>query len=265
MSEVELNSGILHYDFIKVAKSDDQFLLVFLHEALGSIPQWRSFPQKLCECLKLNGLVYERQGHGLSSALSKPRTAAYLHEYAFEELPQFLDTVVLEKTKLILVGHSDGGTIALLYASRFPEKVHGVITLAAHVVNEPETINGIGPAVEAYGAGKLEKLKVYHGEKTGDLFYAWANTWRSSQFKNWNILEELKSIKTPVLAIQGRDDQYGTSKQLKLIQNAIRSNCETLIITSCGHHPHSEQFEIVSEAIIRFLDGMNNSSRNGLN
>jgi pimeloyl-ACP methyl ester carboxylesterase len=171
---------------------------------------------------------------------------------------------VNKKIKLILVGHSDGGTIALLYASKFPGKVHSVITMAAHVVNEVETIRGIGPAVEAYQSGKLDKLKTYHGAKTEDLFYAWANTWQSPEFKQWNILADLGTVTVPVFAIQGEQDQYGTAKQLQLIQENVGSFCQTQMLSSCGHHPHYEQSETVKEEIKIFLTKMNFSEGKGL-
>ena len=257
MSLLRMSHGYIHYDFIEVSESDNDVLLVFLHEALGSIPQWREFPNQLCESLNLNGLIYERQGHGQSSPFAQTRGASYLHDYAFDEMTQVIGALIPEKTKLILVGHSDGGTIALLFASRFTDKVKFCITLAAHVINETETILGIEPALKAFEAKKLEKLRTFHGDKTNDLFYAWADTWRSEAFKNWNILDELTSVSSPVLALQGDADQYGTERQLQLIERHINSPCKTKLLASCGHHPHYDQPNNVVSEIKKFIHGLN--------
>lgn len=231
---------------------DESLVIVFLHEALGSIPQWKEFPLAVCEQLKLNGIVYERQGHGASSPLFTQRNEKYLHDYAHIELPTFLKQIAPTK-KLLLIGHSDGGSIALLYASKYPTNILGVITLAAHVVNEPETRAGIPPAIDAFKKGKLDGLYKYHGDKTKILFDAWSSTWLSETFKNWNICQELRSIKSPVLAIQGSEDQYGTIKQLKLIRNFIQSEQQTELVPSTGHHPHLEKQAFILSLIVSFI------------
>lgn len=256
MPYLQLPSKQLHYESIRVAQPiSEKIVLVFLHEALGSIGQWRNFPTQLCAELKLNGLVYEREGHGLSSPFSKARSHRYLHEYALDELPIVIENLIGIDQKVILVGHSDGGSIALLYAAQFPKKVLATITMAAHVINEPETIAGIQPAIDAYNAGKLEGLKKFHEEKTEDLFFAWANTWKSADFKDWNICQDISGIAAPLLALQGARDQYGTIKQLKLIEEAVNGNVETQLLDACGHHPHLENMDLVIREIKRFLEG----------
>ena len=221
--------------------TDDSCVLVFLHEALGSIGQWKGFPQQLCNALHLNGIVYEREGYGHSSALRKQRTNRYLHEYAWEELPELLDTILPKEKQVVLIGHSDGASIALLYAARFPKRVKAVVSMAAHVLVEEITRKGIAPAVQAYKAGKLEGLRKYHGDKTEELFYAWANTWNLPEFRDWNICEDIETVTCPVLALQGVNDQYGTFLQLDLIEKAIRKGQVTkTMIPRCGHHPHLE-------------------------
>jgi pimeloyl-ACP methyl ester carboxylesterase len=230
--------------------------LIFLHEALGSIPQWRSFPKELCEHVNLNGLIYERQGHGKSDPLTEERTERYLHDYAWKELPELLETLFASDQKIILIGHSDGGTIALLFAAAFPKRIAAVVTMAAHVINEPETIAGIQPAIDAYNAGKLKKLSEFHGDKTDVLFFAWANTWKSEEFRTWNICGDIRALKSPLLAIQGAQDQYGTAKQLELIKNSVQDSCEIEWIQGCGHHPHLEKQSLLIEMITRFLDGL---------
>ena len=241
------NNITLHYKQIGNTSTKGPVLL-FLHEALGSIPQWKDFPEKLCNELDLPGIVYERQGHGSSSPLLVSRDANYLHNYALTELPAFLDAIH-EDRSIVLVGHSDGGTIALLFASAYPNRVAGIVTMAAHVINEPETIQGIAPAILAFDAGKLDGLKKYHGDKTEALFYAWANIWRSDAFANWDVSAEISESDAKGLFIQGADDQYGTVKQLELISQNYSGQHETIMLQNCGHHPHLEQ----SDAVIQLI------------
>lgn len=248
-----INNIELNYISIEPQKlRSDSTVLLFLHEALGSIGQWKSFPQELCDELGLSGIVYERQGHGESPPFKESRNHMYLHNYALQELPVFIENRLKGK-KIILVGHSDGGTIALLYAHRYPSNIHGIITMAAHVINEPETVAGISPAVDAYKAGKLDGLKKYHGEKTEALFYAWADTWRSREFADWNICNEIGSSDKPGLFIQGAEDQYGTVEQLNLIQEKFISSGKTVMIDDCGHHPHLEKSTEVISLIANWI------------
>ena len=234
---VKLAAIELHYQRIVPSQiSNTNVVLVFLHEALGSIGQWKTFPVELCEQLGLCGIVYERQGHGKSSPFTTERDERYLHSYAFEELPAFLESAVDADQKFVFVGHSDGGTIALLYASKFPQNVLGIVTMAAHVINEPETIAGIQPTIDAFTAGKLDGLRNFHGTKTDALFFAWANIWRDERFRNWDIVAEI-GADIPGLFIQGEDDQFGTTKQLMCILETYK-NGTPLIIEGCGHHPH---------------------------
>lgn len=214
-------------------------ILVFLHEALGSIPQWKSFPLQLCEDLQLPGIIIERSGHGKSSPLQSARDERYLHNYA-DECQQVLVELLEPKQPVLLVGHSDGGTIALLMALKPHFPISGIITMAAHTFVEPETLNGIAPAVEAFEQGKLKGLIKFHGEKTNELFYAWANTWRAPFFLNWDIRKEIATLKLPVLALQGADDQYGTPLQFYSITEH-NSLAESYLIPACGHHPHLEK------------------------
>lgn len=242
------NASILYDHISSDTLKQQDVVAVFLHEALGSSSLWKSFPSDVCKALQMEGLVYERTGHGGSSPLEQQRDANYLHDYALRELPAFLDEIK-EERKLLLIGHSDGGTIALLFAAKFPERVAGIITMAAHVINEPKTIRGIQPAIAAFEAGKLDGLRKYHGDKTDALFYAWANIWRDTSFQNWDITEEIAAPTLSGLFLQGADDQYGTSLQLELIQDHFEGECEAELIENCGHHPHLEQGAVVIEKI----------------
>ena len=227
-------------------------VLIFLHEALGSIVQWKSFPSDLCASLHLPGIVIERSGHGKSGGLTEKRTPSYLHDYATETL-DILREILNPEQKYILIGHSDGGSITLIIASRNPKNLVALATMAAHTFVEDETLAGIHPAIEAFEAGKLDGLYRIHGEKTKDLFYAWANTWLSGAFRNWDIRQEIMEFQTPVLAMQGMNDQYGTEEQVNSIVSGYK-NRKGIMITGCGHHPHLEKKETIIREIESWLN-----------
>lgn len=256
--KIALSTHRVHVAFIEAIRGSQptdfqqNTMVFFLHEALGSIPQWRSFPKMLCDSLGMDGCVIERRGHGESDPLIGDRTVNYLHQSAYNELHELIQLLLPAGKKALLVGHSDGGTIALLYAAKFPKQIAGVVTMAAHVVNEEVTRRGIHPAIEAYNAGKLDGLKKYHGSKTETLFYAWADTWLHSDFRDWNIVEDVRGIQAPTLAIQGDEDQYGTEKQLKLIQQAIPT-AQLEMMVGVKHHPHLEKTDEVVEMIRGFF------------
>lgn len=222
-------------------------VLLFLHEAIGSIAQWKGFPELIAKNLGLPAVVLEFPGYGFSSEYNKKRNSEYLHHFAWDILPSFLKAISLEQ-EIIIIGHSDGGTNALLYSTRFPQKVKGIVTMAAHVLNEDETKVGIQPAIDAYESGKMKGLEMYHGQKTKSLFYAWANTWLAEDFSNWNISMEIRNNMIPALIIQGKEDQYGTVKQVNIICDLLE-NAEPFFISDCGHAPHLEQTKSVIEKI----------------
>lgn len=222
-------------------------VLVFLHEALGSIIQWKSFPAELCKVLNLPGIVIERSGHGKSGYLTEERNSRYLHEYA-AETSDLLREVLNRDQQYIIVGHSDGGSIGLIIASHESKNLRALVTMAAHTFVEEETLSGITPAVVAFENGKLDGLYKIHGLKTKTLFYGWANTWLSPNFRSWDIREEIQSFTIPVLAIQGTNDQYGTEEQVNSIV-AGHENRKGMMLPSCGHHPHLEKPEETMKAI----------------
>lgn len=240
--------GKIAYKQIGIPSNDDEPILLFLHEALGSIAQWQDFPEKLSYKLGLSAIVPEMLGYGFSDSTTASRNANYLHQFAWEHIPAFLDGLGI-KNKLLIIGHSDGGTEALLFASKFPTKIAGIVTMAAHIENEHETKAGIYPAIEAFNEGKLKGLEVYHGERTSTVFNAWSQTWLDPSFANWNIEKDLLVGDFPSLIIQGMDDQYGTNQQVQKIVGFLGERALSHFIANCGHSPHLEQQELVIKKI----------------
>jgi pimeloyl-ACP methyl ester carboxylesterase len=235
-----------------VTAQEDAATLVFLHEGLGSIGQWRDFPLLLAEATGLGALVYERYGFGGSDPLQEPRDAHYLEQEAHVSLPELLSTCGV--TTPILIGHSDGGTIALLYAAQFPDHPRGMITEAAHVYVEELSLAGIREAAKAFETGNLrEKLERFHGDRTAAMFYGWSDTWQSPEFREWNIEEHLGNIRCPLLAIQGELDEYGTASHLQALCDGVQGPVERLMIPECGHIPHHQARETVLREMTRFI------------
>lgn len=221
-------------------------LLVFLHEGLGSIDIWKTFPQELADSLHLPALLYDRPGYGDSSDIeSFPDN--YLENEAFNILPELLLKLNI-KNKVIPFGHSDGGTIALLYANKFSNNIICTISEAGHIYFEDFSQKGLKDLVKKYQTGDLkEKLMRLHKDKTDKLFYNWTNIWLSDRLKNWNIIPSLKNITSPILVIQGDSDEYGTNKQVFDIIDNVSTIKEYKIIEKCGHIPHlSNKLEILN-------------------
>jgi pimeloyl-ACP methyl ester carboxylesterase len=226
--------------------------LVFLHEGLGSIAQWRDFPYTVSSNVHLPAVVYERGGYGDADPLVGPRSVRYIHEEAIQSLPEVLRQLQIDDA--ILIGHSDGGSIALIFAAVWPEKVRGIITEAAHVFVEEATLAGIREAVRSYDSTDLpNRLSKYHGRNTEAAFRGWSDTWLSPAFRNWNIEEYLPDVRCPVLAIQGRDDEYGSPAQVEAIVSGVSGPSEPLIINDCGHVPHHQARERVLAEMTRFI------------
>jgi pimeloyl-ACP methyl ester carboxylesterase len=227
--------------------------LVFLHEGLGCIAMWKDFPARLCERLGLEGIVYDRWGHGLAEPLDRPRTVRYLHDEAQIFLPALLRELGIGRA--ILVGHSDGGTIALLFAAAFPALTAAVVAEAAHVFVEEITLAGIRAAVEAYATTNLpQRLARYHGAKTESIFRAWHECWLSPAFRDWNIEAELARIVCPTLVLQGEADEYGTPAQVTAIAKGVTGPAETALLPGCAHIPHLQAAEAVLDRIAGFLE-----------
>lgn len=251
MSNITISRGRkLYYELI----AGDKTLpcLVFLHQGLGSVAMFKDFPQLLCKRTGSPGLLYDRTGYGRSSPLTHERSIHYMHEYALNELPEVINATIPD-TPFILIGHSDGGSISLISGAERDRHLKAIITLAAHVFVEQETVDSIVKSVEAFSQGKMAGLFKYHGENTESLFRGWSSTWSTHWFRSWNIEYLLPSIDVPVLIIQGRDDQYGTLAQVASIASGISGKAQTLIIDGCGHSPHMESPELLVEVISQFI------------
>ncbi len=225
--------------------------LVFLHEGLGSIAQWRDFPDALCAAARRPGFVYERFGHGASDPIGEKRRSDYLHREA-RLLGDVLDAAGIASADLL--GHSDGGSIALLAAAFDPTRYARIATMAAHVFVEPATRSGIEQAVAAWRTTDLkQRLARYHGAGTEALFFAWADIWLSAPFAFWNIEADLRPVGARVLALQGADDEYGTPDQLTRIARAVTGPSETWLVPDCAHQPQFQARDAVLGALVRFF------------
>lgn len=229
--------------------------LVFLHEGLGSIGQWRDFPEAVCNATGLSALVYDRWGYGRSEYCPYPRPVDYLQREALESLPAVLDFFHIHAP--VFIGHSDGGSIALIFAGTYPARTRAVITEAAHVFVEGMTLEGIRGAVRAYETTDLkERLARHHGDKTEAVFRGWSETWLAPWFSNWNIESYLGGVVSPLLAIQGEDDVYGTTRQVEAIVDGAVGRAEGFLVPRCGHVPHHEAREVVLGRIVRFINSL---------
>ncbi len=232
--------------------------LVFLHDALGSIAQWKGFPASLVQATGLKGLVYDRWGYGLSEPLELPRPKTYLDREATQFLPAVLKACQIDKP--ILIGHSDGGTIALLYSAAFPHKTVACITEAAHVFVEDITLSGIRATVQAWKSTELpERLAKYHGKKTETVFRGWSETWLRGDFRDWSMLDRLGQITCPLLVVQGTDDEYGTAAQVEAIVQGTNGEATPVFIADCGHNPHAQASDVTLKAMARFIGAVHQS------
>jgi pimeloyl-ACP methyl ester carboxylesterase len=223
-------------------------LMVFLHEGLGSLTLWRDFPARLCDALGWRGLVYSRPGYGRST----PRAAAeswgsdFMHRQAHEVLPALLAALGVDtaRDKPWLFGHSDGGSIALLYAARFTDRIAGAIVLAPHILVEELSVASIAKARDAYRTNGLrERLARYHDDPDS-AFWGWNDIWLHPSFRHWTIEGEIGTIACALLAIQGLDDEYGTLEQIRGIARRV-PHTRLLELARCGHSPHRDLPEVV--------------------
>jgi pimeloyl-ACP methyl ester carboxylesterase len=225
--------------------------LVFLHEGLGSVDAWRDFPAMLCSQTGCAGLIYSRYGNGFSSILSGSRPVSYMHDEATKTLPALLD--MLSVRAAILVGHSDGASIAILCAGARDERVCGLVLEAPHVFVEELSVRSIAAVRTAYQGETLRRrLARYHADPDA-TFYGWNDIWLSPEFASWNIEASVERIAVPTLVIQGRDDTYGTLAQVDSIVRR-HSDTDTLLLANCGHAPHRERERFVCRTAGRWIE-----------
>ena len=250
MPFVDISSHRIEYERIE-ARGSVRPQLVFLHEGLGSIATWRDFPERVARETRCDAIVYSRYGYGNSDPLAERRGARYMHDEALVALPRLLDHLGVERP--ILIGHSDGGSIALIHAGAGARAVGAVVTLAAHVLVEEISVASIAAAKTAYESTDLRaRLARYHAD-VDSAFWGWNRIWLAPEFRDWNIEEYLPRIRCPVLAIQGVDDEYGTMEQVRRIEAGV-ADVELLPLQRCRHSPHRDQPDAVLAAIARFVD-----------
>jgi pimeloyl-ACP methyl ester carboxylesterase len=230
-------------------------VLVFLHEGLGSIRQWRDFPAKLAAASGCRALVYDRYGYGQSDVLAEDRRSVrFMHDEALISLPALL--AALEVRDPILVGHSDGASIALIHAGA-GNPVRGVVAMAPHVFIEPVCLESIAKAKTGFEETDFaDKLGRYHRDAR-KTFYGWADVWLDPAFESWDIRADyLPGVRCPVLAIQGRDDEYGTLAQLDEIERRVSGRREILKLDACGHAPFRDCPDAVLRAAVSFVESL---------
>ena len=236
-------------------RADEASTLVFLHEGLGCVEAWRGFPERVARASGCGALVYSRAGYGRSDPIEMPRPVRFMHDEALITLPQVLDAFTIKGA--VLVGHSDGGSIALIYAGGTKDpRVRGLILEAPHVFGEQHGLQSIMSIADDYRDKdqKLkERLKRYHGENVDETFWGWNNVWLDPAFRSWNIEEFLPQVHVPVLLIQGEEDQYGTLDQVRAIENGCQGPVHTVILPNCGHSPHLDHPELTLAAMTSYL------------
>lgn len=243
----------LEYKWVNRTPTGDEPVFVFLHEGLGCIAMWRDFPEILCTALDKPGLVYSRAGYGGSDPIELPRPITYQEDEAKATLNEILDTLGIKKA--ILIGHSDGGTIALIYAGyERTDRILGAVTMAAHVFNEQICIDGIRQARQIWDTTDLrDKLKRYHGDNVDIAFHGWNDTWQREDYWHWNVEHYLPGIRCPLLVMQGIDDHYGSVAQVDSIVEGAGGFAQKLMLPACGHNPHVDQPEKTINAVRTFV------------
>lgn len=249
---VDIDRGPLDVRFERAAgTAADRPALVFLHQGLGSIALWRTFPDDVRAATGSPAtLVYSRHGYGRSAVVPEPRPAAFMHHEADAVLPRLLDHFGVETP--VLIGHSDGASIALLYAGS-GRRVAGLVLLAPHVFVEDRTVAGIEAARHGYATSDLRARMARHHDDVDATFHGWADVWLSPGFRSWDITDRLGGITCPVLMVQGDADEYGTLAQLDTIEAGVRGPTERLVVPAAGHSPHLDAPDTTLAAVITFV------------
>lgn len=253
---IQCREGSLEFELHRPPQSGNVVpaaTLVLLHEGLGSVSMWRHFPGHLAEATGCNVLAYSRLGYGESDPYKIPREVNYMHLEGQEVLPQVIAQI--DSMEIVLVGHSDGASIAAIYAGDNPDiRIKSIVLMAPHFFTESIALKSIEAAKEAYELGDLRmRLERHHGANTDNAFYGWNGAWLNPAFRNWDITEFLPKISVPILLVQGKQDQYGSSAQLEVVKQRCDVEVEICVLDDCRHSPHLEQEQRTIEAISNFL------------
>ncbi len=248
---LDVNGQRLEYRMIG-PRPDAAPTLVLLHEGLGCVGLWNDFPDKLAAATKCGVFSYSRAGYGKSSPVRLPRPLSYMHDEARDTLPKLLDAIGFSRG--LLVGHSDGASIAAIYAGTHQDhRVAGLVLIAPHFFTEYAGIASIAEAKKAYETGDLKpRLAKWHAD-VDNAFYGWNGAWLDPEFRNWDITEPLAFIRVPILIVQGEDDQYGTVKQIEAAQRECYCPVEVTLLRGAKHSPQREAPEATLKAISEFV------------
>jgi pimeloyl-ACP methyl ester carboxylesterase len=252
MESIRIKGVALEVQRLDAAADRELAPIIFLHEGLGSVAMWRDWPLQVCAATGRAGVVYSRRGYGNSDPVPDVRGAGrlgpdYMHREAWEVLPDLLEALSIERP--VLLGHSDGGSIALLHASRHP--VAACIVMAPHVIVEDISVRSIEVSRDAYPSALRERLQRYHAD-VDVAFWQWNDVWLSPAFRGFDIREDCHRISAPVLAIQGQDDVYGSMRQIEEIA-PTRGSLRMEKPAACGHSPHKDQPDLTRRLVTEFL------------
>jgi pimeloyl-ACP methyl ester carboxylesterase len=235
--------------------------LVFLHEGLGCCEQWRDFPAVVAAGTGHDAFVYSRPGYGSSDRVSPMVSTRYMHDEALQTLPQVLRAARVNEH--ILIGHSDGASIAIIYAGGSDAPgLHGLVLIAPHVFVEPFTLTSISAARETFEKGDLKaRIQRWHGENTDFAFYRWSGSWLDPEFRHWNIEEYLPRVKVPTLVIQGEQDEYATKAQVEAVERKVGGPVRAVLLANCGHHPQRDQPQATVDEITAFVKSLEGAGK----
>ncbi len=243
----------LEVDRVEAAPRRAAPTLVFLHEGLGCVARWRDFPRAVAAATGCAALVYSRRGYGQSEPAPRPWPLTFMHDEARRVLPEVLASEGIDDA--VLVGHSDGASIALVYAGEIGRAVRGVVAMAPHVLVEDVCVTAIAALREAYqdpASGVREKLGKHHADVDG-AFQGWAGAWLDPEFRKWDLRSILPGVRVPTVVIQGDGDEYGTVAQVDAVCRGVSGRAERLILPGCGHEPQKDRPEETLAAIVRFV------------
>jgi pimeloyl-ACP methyl ester carboxylesterase len=230
--------------------------LVFLHEGLGCVARWRDFPRRVAAATGCGALVYSRRGYGQSEPVPLPRPLEFMHDEARRVLPEVLAQAGIDDA--VLIGHSDGASIALIYAGAIGRGVRGVAAIAPHVLVEPICVRSIAALRAEYldAATEVRKKLAKHHADVDNAFLGWADVWLDPGFLAWNLTGYLPGVRVPVMVIQGEHDEYGTLAQVDAVCSGVSGAAERVVLPACGHVPQKDQPEATLAAVTRFVTAL---------